>query len=69
MLNDFFRKLDVLIAESVTQHLSPWSEYTLYKKWSFPLRISSVIDLVTFTVEIHNEIFIFVCSDRVLISL
>ena len=41
-------------------------ETTLHKKWSFPLRISSVnADLVTFTEEILNGKLYFLCSARV----
>ena len=56
-------------SNSVFAYWTKWKK--LHKKWSFPLSISSVnvtksavSAVVTFTEEILNENFIFLCSER-----
>ena len=40
-----------------------WDPNSLHKIWGFPIRISSVNSLVTFTGEIVNRELHFLCSD------
>ena len=61
------------IATRVNFRVCNHGNFTLHKKWSFPLRISSVnvikSDLVTFTEEILNGKLRFLCSVKVGFSL
>ena len=58
-----------VLVSSLMLYLTRW-KFTLHKKWSFPLRISSInltksagnCDLVTFTEEILHGKFHFLCS-------
>ena len=57
-----FQNLRRLVHKFSISQTFTYQQDTLQKKWSFPLRVSSV-DLVTFTEEILNGKLHFLCSD------